>query len=116
MNARQPGESFEKYRARRNQQAKDRKRVGRGVPVWTSCVLLPGDEMLRAWMQKHPGAGAKKVAKVKAAFPKHKLFKVAVGGTYQRKDVGGEKHIPGRTRVLPSNRPRAIAAREAKGV
>jgi len=110
---RSPGESQSAYRDRLKANKKDREQRLRGKVLWTSCVLQNGKQMLKAWLGEHPKATDAEIAKVKSLYPENQLFKVAISGTYKRKDAGriGYEPVYGRKRILPSNRARAIAAR-----
>ena len=110
---RAPGESQQAYHERLKTTRKDRERRLRGKVLWTSCVLQNGKQMLKAWLGEHPKATELEIAAVTKLYPENRLFKVAISGTYKRKDAGqiGYEPVYGRKRILPSNRPRAIAAR-----
>ena len=108
------GESQKAYRERQKNNNRSLKNyLRRGTVLWTSCVLQNGKEMLKHWLRKHPRASDAEIATVKRHYPENQLFKVAISGTYRRKDDGQIGYEPtyGRKRILPSNRPRAIAAR-----
>jgi hypothetical protein len=112
--ARLPGESQAQYLDRRkynNSSLKHHLRYGH--LLWTSCRLVDGREMISHIRQtnKYPTQAEREALDKK--YPKDVLFKLDVQGTYNRAVSGriGTEPVYGRKRILPSNRPKAIAAR-----
>lgn len=112
--ARMPGESFWHYKVRRKANRIRLKRYMQGKVLHASIRIVSGAEIISDWMATHQRATREEIEAIYALYHPKGLYKVRLQGTYIKKIHGkiGSQSVWGRKRIVPSNRPKAVAARE----